>query len=512
MPTLYQPLAFRPRSVRSTKGFPEPNDPQPEGSGYERMSMQPQTPPTETRASIAIDLGAESCRVSLLRWIDGKPAVQMVHRFPNHAIESPEGLRWDLTKICRELDAGLIKCAAIATEGVASIAVDGWSVDYVRMNSAPTPLYEPFCYRNERTVPIEKAVHETLSRERLYELTGTSHIRFNTIYQLLADQAAGVEAAAEWVMLPEFILLWLGAERVGEWTNATHTSLVQLDAKAWCDEIFDEVGLTRDAAPRLVPPGTVVGQVLGSLASLPAFADTKLIAAACHDTASAVAGIPAAGDDWAYLSSGTRSLIGTVLDRPSNTKAAYAAGFTNLGAVGGICFHKLVNGLWLLRQSMEQWAAEGQDWTVPDLVKAAESAAAPSGHIDTDDPDLLLPGNMVGRINAQRARHHLPSVTTAPEMARLIFESLAARYAQVLKDITQITGKKLTKLYIVGGGSQNQLLNRLTEQATGLQVLCGAVESSTIGNFAIQLAVLEGSTGDDGVDPEAVAKWAGVLI
>jgi rhamnulokinase len=468
--------------------------------------------PKESRASVAIDLGAESCRVSLLRWIDGKPAVQMVHRFPNNAMETPEGLRWELSRICRELESGLIKCAAIASEGIASIAVDGWSVDYVRMNSAPTPLYEPFCYRNERTVPIEKAVHEKLSREQLYELTGTSHIRFNTIYQLVADQAAGVEAAAEWVMLPEFILLWLGAERVGEWTNATHTSLVSLDARAWCDQIFDEVGLTRDAAPRLVPPGTVVGQVLGSLAVLPAFADTKLIAAACHDTASAVAGLPVVGDDWAYLSSGTWSLIGAVLDRPSNTPAAREAGFTNLGGVGGICFHKLVNGLWLLRQSMEQWASEGQNWTVPDLVKAAESAVAPAGHIDVDDPDLLLAGNMVGRINAQRARSDLPAVTTAPEMARLIFESLAARYAQVLNDIMQITGKKLSKLYLVGGGSQNQLLNRLTEQATGLQVLCGAVESSTIGNFAIQLAVLEGATGDAGVEPKAVAKWAGILI
>jgi rhamnulokinase len=470
------------------------------------------TPPTETRASVAIDLGAESCRVSLLRWIDGKPAVQMVHRFPNHAIESPEGLRWDLTKICRELEGGLIKCAAIATEGIASIAVDGWSVDYVRMNSAPTPLYEPFCYRNERTVPIEKALHEKLDRDRLYGLTGTSHIRFNTIYQLLADQAAGVEAGTEWVMLPEFILLWLGAERVGEWTNATHTSLVQLDAREWCGELFDELGLTRDAAPRLVPPGTVVGQVLGTLSSLPAFADTKLIAAACHDTASAVAGLPATGDDWAYLSSGTWSLIGAVLDRPSNTKAAREAGFTNLGAVGGICFHKLVNGLWLLRQSMEQWASEGQNWTVPDLVKAAESATAPIGDINVDDPDLLLPGNMVGRINAQRANEDFAPVSSAPEMARLIFESLASRYAQVLTNITQITGKKLTKLYIVGGGSQNQLLNRLTEQTTGLEVLCGAVESSTIGNFAIQLAVLEGATGVDGVDPKAVAKWAGVLL
>jgi rhamnulokinase len=478
--------------------------------------------PSDKRALIAIDLGAESCRVSLLRWIDGKPQVQMVHRFANNAIETPDGLRWDLTKICHELEYGLKHAAAMAGEGVASIAVDGWSVDYARLNSEAKPLYEPFCYRNERTVAIETRVHQTLDRDRLYALTGTAQLRINTLYQLLADTEAGVENEAEWAMLPEYILLWLGAERVGEWTNATHTGLVninsgqlnsgRLNSGQWCRELFDELGLTLDAAPRLVPCGTIVGQVMEPLNALPAFTDTKLIAGACHDTASAVAGIPAAGDDWAYLSSGTWSLIGTILDKPRNTPAARAAGFTNLGAVGGICFHKLVNGLWLLRQSMEQWATEGKTWTVPDIVTAAETAATPLGMIDVDDPDLLLPGNMPERINSQRKRAGLAPITTEPELARLIFESLAARYAQVLADISKMTGKTLKTLYIVGGGSQNKLLNRLTEKATGLEVKCGAVESSTVGNFAIQLAVLEGDTTKAGVKPAAVAKWAAKLI
>ena len=462
---------------------------------------------------MAIDLGAESCRVSLLRWIDGKPNVQMVHRFPNTAVESPQGFRWNLAGFCSEIEGALKQCAEIASEGIASIAVDGWSVDYVRLNSEGKPLLQPFCYRDERTVPIENEVHpKLLDRDRLYELTGTAQLRINTLYQLLADAKAGVLAYEPWVMLPEYILFWLGGDRVGEWTNATHTSLVQLDTGSWCEEVFDKLQLSLEAAPRLVPPGTVIGTLQGDLTNLPAFADTKLIAAACHDTASAVAGMPATGDDWAYLSSGTWSLIGAVLDKPSNTKAAREAGFTNLGAVGGICFHKLINGLWLLRQSMEQWASDGQNWNVADLVKAAENAAAPDGIIDVDDPDLLLPGNMPQRINAQRERTGLPAITEPPILARLIFQSLATKYSQVLKDITQITGKKFKRLYVFGGGSQNQLLNRMTADATGLEVKCGAVESSTIGNFAIQLAVNEGATTAEGVNPEAVAKWAGLLI
>jgi rhamnulokinase len=461
--------------------------------------------PADKRALVAIDLGAESCRVSLLRWIDGKPAVQMVHRFNNSAIESPQGLRWNLTGFCTELATGLKQCAAIATEKIASIAVDGWSVDYVRLDPDGAPMYEPFCYRDERTVLIEADVHGILERDRLYALTGTAQLRINTLYQLVADAEAGVPLDAPWVMLPEYILYWLGGKRVGEWTNATHTGLVELKSKKWCSEVFDELRLSERAAPRLVPPGTVVGTVTGPLANIPAFSGTKLIAGACHDTASAIAGLPATGDDWAYLSSGTWSLIGAVLDKPSNTEAAREAGFTNIGAVGGICFHKLINGLWLLRQSMEQWTTEGNPWTVPDLVKAAGTAEVARGMIDVDDPDLLLPGDMPARINAQRKRAGLPAVTSPPIVARLIFESLAARYATVLADITRITGKKFRRLYVVGGGSQNQLLNQLTEKAAGVEVHRGAVESSTVGNFAVQLAVGEGNMAN-------VPKWAEMLL
>ncbi len=482
--------------------------------------MQPIT--KDTRARIAIDLGAESCRVSLLRWQAGKPAVEMIHRFLNTAVETAGSLRWDLHKICTELEIGLLKCAAIATEGVGSIAVDGWGVDYVRLGADSRPLQQPFCYRDTRTVAIEKTAHEKLdaagiTRQKLYELTGVDQLRINTIYQLLADISAGIPTAAPWVELPEFILHWLGGDRVAEWTNATHTGLVRADSRNWCGELFEALGLPISTAPRLVPTGTIIGKVKGKLSQSPAFANTALIAAATHDTAAAIGGIPAAGDDWAYISSGTWSLVGALLDQPCLTASAQTAGFTNLGAVGNrFLFHKLVNGLWLLRQSMEQWTTQGSTWTVPDLVQAAETAVAPPGLIDVDDPEFLMPGDMPARINVQRKARGLPLLVTdptgAPVMARLIFESLADRYARLLKSITQVSGKQLRRLYIVGGGSQNKLLNRLTQQATGLEVLCGAVESSTVGNFAVQLAVLEGDIDPTtGVDRAAVAHWAALL-
>ncbi|WP_263384437.1 rhamnulokinase [Granulicella arctica] len=463
--------------------------------------------PADARALIAVDLGAESCRVSLLRWVDGTPVISVVHRFANAPRESEGGLRWDLAMIEAGLDEGLRRCAAIAVEGVRSIAVDGWAVDYVRVDADGVAVGDPFCYRDERTLAAEVAVHEGIGTERLRELTGVQLLRINTLYQLHAD---GVAAGA-WMNLPEYVLARWGGARVAEYTNATHTQMVDLRTKEWCGEILAAAGLDVAHAPRIVPPGTIVGQLRGPLAEHAALRDVVLIAPACHDTASAIAGIPATGDDWAYLSSGTWSLVGTLVKEPLNGAAVQADNFTNLGAVGGqICFHKNINGMWLIRQCMEQWASAGKVWSIEDLVAAAERMPAPVGLLDVDEPALLLAGGMPGRINAQRVRLGLTALDEgdAPAFASLIFHSLAARYAEVLGRVALHSGKALRRLFVVGGGSRNEFLNRLTAEATGLEVLRGSTESSTVGNFAVQLAVLDG----EGVSAEAVSQWAGVLV
>jgi rhamnulokinase len=474
--------------------------------------------PRDTRASVAVDLGAESCRVSLLRWLDSKPAITLVHRFANAPRESEGGLRWDLKMIEAGLEDGLRRCAALATEGVRSIAVDGWAVDYVRVDAEGKALGDPFCYRDERTIRAERALHRKMSAERLRELTGVQLIRINTLYQLYADQLQGLPEGRQWLNLPEYILSRWGGARVAEITNATHTQMVELYQRQWCREIFNASHLDLAGAAKLVPPGTEIGRLSGPLAELPALRDVVLIAPACHDTASAIAGIPATGNDWAYISSGTWSLVGTVLEQPRNGEAAAEENFTNLGAVGGrICFHKNVNGMWLIRQCMETWAAEGRTWTVPELVAAAEEIAKPHGLLDVDDPDLLLAGRMPQRINAQRLRKGLDALDerpeNAPELASLIFHSLAARYAKVLERVAFHSGKKLKRLFVVGGGSQNDYLNRLTKEATRLELFRGAAESSTVGNFAVQMAVLEGSRDAvTGVYAEQVSRWAGVFV
>jgi rhamnulokinase len=476
----------------------------------------------DQRASIAVDLGAESCRVSLLRWKNGRPTIQLVHRFPNNPREIDGGLRWDLTNIVNGVEDGLRMCAELAPEGIRSLAVDGWAVDYVRVDSAGLPLADPFCYRDPRTLKAERAAHRKCSKQRMRELTGIQILPLNTVYQLYADRLArppeSESETQQWINLPEYLLCRWGGARIAEYTNATHTQLVDLYKKQWCREIFNSLHLDLASAPKLVPPGTEVGKLSGPLASLPAFADTTLIAPACHDTASAIAGIPATGNDWAYISSGTWSLVGTVIEQPRNGTAASAENFTNLGAVGDrICFHKNVNGMWLIRQCTDEWASRGKPWEISDLCAAAEKIPCPEGLLDVDHSDLLLPGRMPQRINAQRVKRGLAPLdenpANAPQFASLIFHSLAARYAKVLDRVAFLTGKRLKRLFIVGGGNQNAFLNRLTQQATRLEVFRGSAESSTVGNFAVQLATLEGNRDPiTGVYAEPVAHWAALFI
>jgi rhamnulokinase len=454
----------------------------------------------DNRALIAVDLGAESCRVSLLRWEQGAARIEVVHRFTNGPEQRADGLRWNLGGIVAGVEEGFRRCAAIANEGVRSIAVDGWAVDYVLLSEDGTALGDSLCYRDPRCEAAQQELHKRISAERLRELTGIQIQALNTVYQLYADRLIGA-GQARWLNLPEYLLYLWGGEAVAERTNATHTGLVGLDG-SWCEEIFAAAQLEAALAPRIVEPGTKVGIYRGKVAELHG---ANLIAPCCHDTASAVAGIPAAGDDWAYISSGTWSLIGTALKAPCNSAEASLENFTNLGAAGSrILFHKGITGMWLLRQCMNVWDTDD----VRSIIEKASSApsSGPDEWIDIEEPSLVLPGDMPARINALRAQKHLPAVHGMHEMARLIFDSLAGRYAAVLRALGQITGKRLQQLYVIGGGSQNELLNHLTAEATGLEVKRGSTESSTIGNFAVQLAAGEGDTS-----AENVAKWAAGL-
>ncbi|MGA2351379.1 MAG: FGGY-family carbohydrate kinase [Terracidiphilus sp.] len=465
-------------------------------------------------ARVAIDLGAESCRVSLLRWKNGKPAIELIHRFANGPVHRGALLHWPIEAILSGIDEGLQKSADAAPEGVASIAVDGWAVDYVRLGPDGKPLGEPFCYRDERTIAAKQAADAVAPPQMLFSRTGAQPLRLNTIYQLLADAACESTkraANAPWLLLPEYVLYWLGGRRVAEYTNATHTGLVDIATGNWSQELFELLGIPFEAAPPIVPAGTILGRLRGPLAALPAYRETQLIAPACHDTASAIAGIPASLDSTAYICSGTWSLVGTLVQTPITRPEALQARYTNQGAAGGgFCFHTNVNGMWILKQCMDGWSAEGRTWTIEDLVTQAAVCNAISGTIDVDAAPLLLDGKMPERINHELQSRGLPLISDVagnePLFARLIFESLASRYADALAHLELMLGRKLERIHILGGGSRNKVLTQLTAERTGLPVESGQPESSTIGNLAVQLAA--GEADGKPLSSKAVSKWA----
>ena len=470
-------------------------------------------------ARIAIDLGAESCRVSLLRWDDdGKPSIEVIHRIPNGPVHRGNSMRWPLDAILAGLEEGLRKAAQAAPEGIASIAVDSWSVDYVRLAADGKPLCAPFCYRDERTVATKEAADAIAPPKELFQRTGALPLRLNTMYQLLADPAAGprdrIDPHAPWVMMPEYVLYWLGGRRVAEYTNATHTGLVSLKTGDWDAELFRSLDIPLDAAPPIVRAGTILGRLQGPLAALDAFRNTQIIAPACHDTASAIAGIPTDLSSTAYICSGTWSLVGTLTSAPVTTQEAFDARYTNLGAASGdLCFHTLVNGMWLVKQCMDAWSAEGRPWTIEDLVQKAAACTAFPGIIDVDAEPLLLDSGMPERINHELWRLKLETIPDVagnePAFARVIFESLAARYASALASLEKMLGRKLERIHILGGASRNKLLTELTAQRTGLPVEIGEPESTTIGNLAVQLAASEAE--GQPISAESVRKWAARL-
>jgi rhamnulokinase len=481
----------------------------------------------DRRALVAIDLGAESCRVSLLRWSADKSIIELLHRIPNGPVAADGSLRWALDRILVGLEEGLRKAAAAAPEGIRSIAVDGWAVDYVRLAATGKPLAAPFCYRDDRTNAAKAYADALMPPRQLLTQTGAQPLRINTLYQLIADSQActGVSThhTAPWLLLPEYILHWLGSRRVAEYTNATHTGLVDLATRNWSPALFKLYDLDFAAAPSIVPTGTILGKLTArqsgnGLAQLPAFRDTNLIAPACHDTASAIAAMPG-NANTAYIVSGTWSLVGAVVDSPITTPEAFQSGFTNQGAAtGGYCFHTNVNGMWILKQCFDQWNAEGRNIDLLALVAQAAQVKSIPGIINVDDPSLLLTGEMPTRINRllesraiKGTAHAIPDRPgNEPIFARLIFESLAVRYAEVLRNLASLTGRRFTSITILGGGSRNAFLRRLTETATGLSVTPGEAEGSTLGNFAVQLAAQSAQPGTPAFHQE-VHRWASIL-
>jgi len=450
-----------------------------------------------TRDVVAVDLGAESGRVVLCRWTGNEGTLEEVHRFPNGPREEAGHLVWDVERLWLEIQTGLRAAGAKAQGRIASVGVDGWGVDYVLLDRTGHTIGRAYCYRDARNLPQMEQAFAKIPKSRIYEITGIQFLPFNTLYQLLAHRAEFPrewERAAYWLTLPEYFHYRLAGAAAAEYTEASTTQLLDVRSRTWSKELTGALELSLEKFPSLAKPGTRLGMMNRELAQRVGLANVQVIAPACHDTGSAVAGIPYPHEGLAFISSGTWSLVGTVLEGPVVSEQGLEKNFTNEGGVAGsVRFLKNVIGLWLIQECLREWNAAGMSLTAAELAEQCAGMPAEGPFFVADETAYLAPGNMVARINAGLRAQGFEEETRPTELAAIIFRSLARRYAEVIAELGQISGKKIERVAIVGGGVRNETLNQLTGQLTGYEILRGPSEAAAAGNAAVQIAALEGA-------------------
>ena len=436
----------------------------------------------------AVDLGASSGRVVVGHASADRLELEEVHRFANGPVRLPEGLHWDVLGLWRDTLVGL-RLATSAADPLVSIGVDSWAIDHAFLDAQGRLLGNPWHHRDSRTDGVADRLWATLPPDELYRINGLQHLPFTSVYQLMASQgSAAYEAATRVLLLPDLLVYWLTGIEGTEHTNASTTGLLDATTGDWSDVILSAAGIERDLLASLREPGQPVGPVLGVIrAEVGVSPATRVTLIGSHDTASAVAAVPARGRAWAYIACGTWALAGVELSKPVLSEESRTANFTNeAGLDGTVRYLRNVMGLWVLSETLRTWAAQGRAVDLADLL--AEAATLPPGGpvIDIDDHLLLPPGDMPTRITQMCRRTDQPEPFGQAAMVRCILDSLASAFARALADAERLSGQQIEVIHLVGGGARNQLLCRLTAEATGRTVLAGPVEATALGNVLVQ--------------------------
>ncbi|MFI6425378.1 rhamnulokinase family protein [Promicromonospora sp. NPDC050880] len=458
---------------------------------------------------IAVDLGATSGRVMLgvlhgsarTPAADGGPRVELVEcgRFANGPRPDEHGaLRWDVRALWRGVLGGLRSAGDLARERgvtIRGIGVDAWAVDHAFLDASGGLVADPFSYRDPRTGPVPEDVYRRIPFADHYAVNGLQHLPFTTEFQLVAGQDGDEWARARHLLLvPDLITSWLTGRHVAEVTNASTTGLLDATSRTWSAGLLDRLAAEypalaglRDRLPELVEPGTVVGHLVPGVREATGLGEVPVLAVASHDTASAVAATPL-GARGAYVSSGTWSLVGLELPAPVLTAASRAANFTNeLGLDGTVRYLHNVMGLWVLDECVRAWTQDdGAPVDLPALL--AEAAAEPGARclVDVDGGEFLAPGDMPRRVSDAVARRGVELPGTRAALVRVVLDSLADSTARAVSAASSLAGVVVDTVHVVGGGSRNELLCRLTARATGLPVVAGPVEATALGNVLVQ--------------------------
>ncbi len=443
---------------------------------------------------LAIDLGASSGRTIVGAVEPGRIELKETYRFANGPIEVGGTKRWDVSALLKEIRRGIA-----ASGPVDSLGIDTWGVDYGLMDERGELMDLPFAYRDARHQDAVPHVYRLIGRERLYAVTGLQELAFNTVFQLVAERENRPEMltrAARMLLMPELLTYLLTGEARSEYSISSTTGLLNARTRDWDRDLVRTLGLPERLFGKIVLPGAPAGRCGETPVHLPAM----------HDTASAVAAVPAVGEGtWAYVSSGTWSLIGAELEQPVLTPDARDANFTNEGGVDGrIRFLKNINGLWLVQECRRVWAREGRELSFGEIAAAAE-ASDYAETIDPNAPRFFAPANMPQEILADLAGRGAPLPRSEADLARCCYRSLAEAYRRELKRLEHVTGMRFDRLHIVGGGCQARLLNQMTADAVGIPVYAGPSEATALGNLVVQARAL-GVFEDLGQARRAIAE------
>ncbi|MBI5302621.1 MAG: rhamnulokinase [Chloroflexi bacterium] len=439
-----------------------------------------------TRNFVAIDLGAESGRAIVGSFDGARLTLREAHRFPNRSVRVAGHLHWDVLRLNDEIQNGLAR-AAQQFGDIASVGVDTWGVDFALLDKTGALIGNPYHYRDQRTDGMMARAFERVPRDEIFSTTGIQFMQINTLYQLYAMRGSpALNIADTLLMIPDLINYWLTGEKVGEYTIATTTQCFDARQRAWARALLERLSLPTQIFPRVIPPATIIGR-LGAPHQA-GLNHTQVIAPACHDTGSAVAAIPAQDANFAYISSGTWSLMGAVVPEPLINDATRDGNFTNEGGVAGtIRLLKNIAGMWLVQECRRAWARNGEELSYDALVALAKQAQPFQAFVDADHHAFMNPDDMPRALQNFCIEAGQSAPRDQGSLVRVILESLALKYRLTLARLEKIIGHRLDVIHIVGGGSQNELLCQFTADACARPVFAGPVEATALGNLAAQL-------------------------
>jgi rhamnulokinase len=440
---------------------------------------------------LAIDIGAESGRVIVGILDNGKFSLNEIHRFPNKQITKPDGKYWDVPDLFREIKRGIKLASENGHTDIESIGIDTWGVDFGFIGKDNNLLKLPHTYRDPRTNEIKEKVFEKIPQEELYSITGIQFLPFNSLFQLYCDKMNNSEIfnhCQKILFMPDLFNYFLTGKLYSEYTIASSSQMLNVITKNWDERIFRELELPLRIMPQLIQPGTTIGKLSEEI--LKEFGlkkEVDVIAVGCHDTASAVAAVPASNNNWAFISSGTWSVIGIESDKPIVNNEALINDFANEGGINNkILFLKNVMGMWLIQEAKKIFEREGKTYSYNQLIETTSCTNEFKYIINPDDNLFLNPQDMTEAIRSFCIKTNQPKPESTGEYIRCILESLALKYNNVLEKINSISNKKVEALHIVGGGSQNDLLNQFTADSCGIPVISGPVEATALGNILVQ--------------------------